>query len=1366
MHRRLSNQEWNAFEKLSGANTDNFECLWRAIVKCCYAGSGQFIQYKKHPGVEFTLSLTSAVKSLGTEGTVIGWQCKFFTSLRDGRTLSSTQRREIEKSLSETIEHCPEVKVWILCVPAKLSKRDVQWLSSKSTAAIKIECWDDDDLVEKIDMTPKGDLIRAAYFGDLILTADDLLSASRFAYESIKSRWLKDVHFCTDAEHKIRSLLFEPEARTDFIDAVKELSYLKQYFSRDCDEASVELRDSIESVETVASGLVDSMSAGEWFGIQELNEVSVKERHRFDEATRLLKRKKKSLAIVTQNVSGFIRKINSIAKDIFNDINVPSVAVVADAGCGKTHMSIALIENGSVNRSGGLLMLAKELAKDSDIDRLISKVYLQSGYSIKGLSELLMALNEYGERNKCRVPWVIDGLNESQDPSQWKDIISRISFLIQREYPRVLLIVTLRTGQCTTDDYWGCRSYFSDDKLYAYRNACIPDDVMCIDGRPPDGNELIDKYFEYFKIRYSGYVPRILGHPLPLRLYCETTNAERRHYVSPKSLPYDISDIFGSYCEEIARHMADNKSIRNRRTYSEYRSCIRNLGEFVWKAYDRAVPLESLYSVFPKVEGGWVSDWEYILSQEGLILVRPDWEDNNKKVFEITFDAFGGYIVADWLMSRPITWLKELLSSQDFSELISTRKHLLSEDILSFLTWLYTRVRTGEPLYNVVPKEIKDVVFCKSLDMDSTYITNQMRADFILHCKKKSSFAETCYDRVFSRGLNVNHPIDSKFLDEVLTPCGVAERDRSWGRWVYRNRERVYKRLSHILKNVAYIEDEYLPQVFLFIKWMLVSNVCSIRDRATHILVELGTQHPKIILEMISQAFGCNDSYVIERLAAAGYGILMRLNSSRMDDVLLDDGSNYVAIIIKDILGKCPRFQISNKLALDSMINSIALLQETLGASCPLVIRDFRFPYVSPGNPFRQYSKVNSEECFAVDDAIRMDFANYSLTSLIGERPYSTRGLRYKKIYSLIEQRMYDLGFRSRDFNDEDKQIAANRYRPDFDRDKLSVERFGKKYAWIAYHEMETVIMKKFYPYNRTYNFRVDPSFPSAPRQFPIKFDEDIFASTLGVEDWIVHGNLPLYEDLLECCLPEMGSEKWIMVLGAVERESEDKLKNCYTMINGFVAQKGMMSFLQENSKRLNELAAFQWHNVYLGESPWSKQLRYSSDDPHRNLSSVRPNRIKVLIGTDGKYRYYSWYDCPYEYFNFESCKSDENEGAAGYLLSHYIMTKLNMRVNPMSWEMIDQCGNIGAVYFKDRETYSTERHFLFIRKDLLLKYLHEEGGEFGWKISGERRMHYTEVDKHRDFYRQLGEDVASINKIVQYQPNESGERDSVSGIV
>ena len=48
MHKGLTSQEWATFEQLPGAATDNFESLWRALVKGCYGGVGQFVQYKNN----------------------------------------------------------------------------------------------------------------------------------------------------------------------------------------------------------------------------------------------------------------------------------------------------------------------------------------------------------------------------------------------------------------------------------------------------------------------------------------------------------------------------------------------------------------------------------------------------------------------------------------------------------------------------------------------------------------------------------------------------------------------------------------------------------------------------------------------------------------------------------------------------------------------------------------------------------------------------------------------------------------------------------------------------------------------------------------------------------------------------------------------------------------------------------------------------------------------------------------------------------------------------------------------------------------------------------------------------------------------
>lgn len=1355
MHKGLTSQEWATFEQLPGAATDNFESLWRALVRGCYGGVGRFVQYKNHPGVEFLIRLSASSSELGDDGTVVGWQCKYFQTLRTGRALTLTQRHEIERSLQETRDKSPEISVWILCVPAKLPKRDVDWLLGKSTESFRVECWDDGDIAEKIDQASNGALIRAAYFGHLAFTADDLLYASRVAYEPIKSRWLKDVHFCTDAEREIRRLLFEPEVRNDFAEAVANLSEMKPYFRGNGDSIRSELLQLIEGIECTANDLVTSFTKGEWFDGRELHEKVVCAARRLRVATIQLKRERDPLAIVTQNALYFVRQIDKIASGIIRDVEVPSVAVVADAGCGKTHMSIALVENGSVHRSGGVLMLAKELSREAGIESLIAKIYLRSGYKIQSVVELLVALNEYGERNKCRVPWVIDGLNESQDPSQWKEILSRISLLIKNDYPRVLLVVTLRTGQCSTGEYYNHQNWVSDDQLYAYKKACLPDDFRCIVGRVPDGNQLIRVYFEYYKIQYYGDLPRMLLHPLSLRLYCQLTNKDRKKEVSPQSLPYDISDIFNAYCDEIAKHISESRAITNRKRAIDYRRNIQDLGRCVWDACDRAVPIEELYAVFPKVEGGWESEWENVLSHEGLILVRPDWSDKRKKVFEIAFDALGGYLVADWLLSQPREWLCELLKSQEFVERIAKRKHPLGEDILSFMVWLFPRINYGDSFYNIVTGEVRDAALRKTIDIDGKYINSKIRADFVRQCRVDESFAESCYYRIFSRSFVTDHPIDSTFLEDALTPFAVAARDTSWGRWVYRNRKGIFGRLSHVLERVQYVSRDAVRQLFFVLKWLLVSNVCSIRDRATHIIVEIGERFPDDILKMISDAFACNDPYVVERLSAAGYGIFMRLYSKRCDKELAEIGVEYVRYLIGHVLGEQAEFPTANQLAIDAMINSIALLQEVQG-NIPDTIANFKIPYLVSRHKFRKPEDVDSKACAYVDQAIHMDFANYTLTRLVGTHPYETSGRRYKNIYAQIEQRMYDLGFRCDNFKDEDFAISQNRYRPAFDRDKLSVERFGKKYAWIAFREMESVVREKVYAHNRTSEIDLDPSFPGAPNAFPICFDDNIFSKTLNVEDWIENGILPTYDELRECKLKGCGDDDWVMIFGAIDRESDDKIKNCVTLIKGFFVKKGTMGAVSEYPRQIEELDAAHKSYAYVGESPWSKQLRYCEDDPRRSLKAPKPDRRQFLVGSDEKWDYYLWCDCPYEFFNSEAHSSDENKGATGYLLSHYVLQKLHMRIDPVSWNAVDQEGRIGAVYFKDGESYNTERSFLYIRKDLLCKYMKAEGVDFGWRLFGERRMHYNETPKHEEFLRKLRWEKTCVNLIQQYNPNSA----------
>lgn len=134
----------------------------------------------------------------------------------------------------------------------------------------------------------------------------------------------------------------------------------------------------------------------------------------------------------------------------------------------------------------------------------------------------------------------------------------------------------------------------------------------------------------------------------------------------------------------------------------------------------------------------------------------------------------------------------------------------------------------------------------------------------------------------------------------------------------------------------------------------------------------------------------------------------------------------YAGRIIDKTLKEDARYPWAHKWILDSLVNTVALAK-TFGPQLRSdVVERFAIPYYVTFNPFRKISRVNEKEIAQVTESIHMDFENYSLTRLVGLSPYQTSSRTYKEVRALIEQRMYDLGYRYEEFADDDAGIAGN----------------------------------------------------------------------------------------------------------------------------------------------------------------------------------------------------------------------------------------------------------------------------------------------------------------------------------------------------
>ena len=146
------------------------------------------------------------------------------------------------------------------------------------------------------------------------------------------------------------------------------------------------------------------------------------------------------------------------------------------------------------------------------------------------MEKLLAALDSAGKRAGSRLPLIIDGLNEAENPKEWKSELARLNEILKR-YPNALVVCTLRTGERRRDEQdWGPEPEANDRESFAIMS--LPDNVTKIEseGFGGDVHDAVDKYFEFFKINANGTeIPvEILQNPLTLRISCEVTNPNGR----------------------------------------------------------------------------------------------------------------------------------------------------------------------------------------------------------------------------------------------------------------------------------------------------------------------------------------------------------------------------------------------------------------------------------------------------------------------------------------------------------------------------------------------------------------------------------------------------------------------------------------------------------------------------------------------------------------------------------------------------------------------------------------------------------------------------------------------------------------------
>jgi hypothetical protein len=391
--------------------------------------------------------------------------------------------------------------------------------------------------------------------------------------------------------------------------------------------------------------------------------------------------------------------------------------------------------------------------------------------------------------------------------------------------------------------------------------------------------------------------------------------------------------------------------------------------------------------------------------------------------------------------------------------------------------------------------------------------------------------------------------------------------------------------------------------------------------------------------------------------------------------------------------------------------------------------------------------KSSRESAFNDVKALLSDDEIDCLDTLLQAKETDSRqppGFELQLIQRYILWRVFDLGWSTERFGKFDRFAIGYH-----GRSASKAERLGKKYQWIAYHEIMALISDHF-QFRESYRDNGDRSYCGAWQVGLRDIDPTCtLRTTRGGTSWDGHNpawwgavryedwgkpnnpqewvmrqdNLPKFEDLLRCTRPEDGSQ-WLNVQGYFnwgqqppsDQESTDvERRDFWYACTGYLIRKQDSDAFMAWAKGINFLGHWmpnppELSQVFLGEHGWSSAARYFEQPYYGDNGWAQPDQdcpVKTRTIT-------SEYSCKPSEFD---CSIDESFQVR--LPASEVIKGLDLLWGGYGADLLDAEGKLVAF---DPTAHSDGPSALLIREDIFKEFLVREDLSVVWTVVGEKR--------------------------------------------
>ena len=676
------------------------------------------------------------------------------------------------------------------------------------------------------------------------------------------------------------------------------------------------------------------------------------------------------------------------------------------------------------------------------------------------MESLLAAVDAAGQRARRRLPVIIDGLNESEDPRAWKPLLASLDTTLAK-YPYVLLVCTLRPE-------------FAGDVL--------PEGTRRVEIKDygTETIEAVREHFRYWKIEATdASLPvGLLKHPLTLRLFCEVTNPTRQKVVGLDAMPGSLTALFDRYLVQVGTRVVELAPRAHRFFAHDVNAAISTIANRLWELRSRSIEFGELRSILGDTQRPWDQSLARALEHEGILLRMPS---NGDDAFVPVYDLLGGHIIANALLAKHgqvafETWIREpstmTLLAGDYDV-----RHPLADDIVSSLVGQVPRRFHAKQLWQLVDEPLRGRAIRLAARLEPASL-DLATVDALLDLAREGD--DGVLDRLWEvRGAS-GHPLNAEALDRVLRAMPVADRDLRWTEWLRRNQDEVLRDLGHLEQRWrsgrAYAGD---PLRACWAMWTLTSTVRRLRDQATRALYWFGRLHPEGLFALTIDSLSVNDAYVSERMLAASYGVVMSHQDAGAEfDAALKPFLERLGAALVGPSASAPTHHYLARLYVRGIVSFsakfyVSTLPSALGGT-------WAFATPASVQPLGK-SDAGGDEA---GRTLHMDFENYTLGRLFDDRSnYDMNHEGHQAAVAHVRGVVWTLGWRAASFEALDGRIAEDGYRGGR-ADRPLAERYGKKYGWIGFYTYAGLLEEQGQFPRENHDFsdvNIDPSFPEKP---------------------------------------------------------------------------------------------------------------------------------------------------------------------------------------------------------------------------------------------------------------------------------------------